>query len=143
MRYPNESLIVAGGATTAEAEVAETEEESATEDTRFELLLLLKNAAKLIPSAAVPAVHAAIQAVLPEASGTNEAGVLWQDVECVVVLLYEIGEPLLDEVNKPGCGMFEETALLLMASPIPHAQHRLVASALLECLVRLLGGVLA
>jgi hypothetical protein len=135
LRYPTDSAIMAGGAASVDAEVGEAEEESAIDERRFELLLLLKNAAKLIPGDAVSAVHSAVQRVLPDASGADKQ-VLWQDVECAVVLLYEIGEPLLDEVNKAGCGIFEETVLLLMASPLTHAHHRLVASALLECLVR-------
>lgn len=134
IRFPQDSAIEARGAASAEAEIVDTDEEAAVEDVRVELLLILRAATRLVPEVAVGAAHAALRAALEPPAGA--APPAWQDVECAVVVVYEMAEPLVDEVGKAGCGLFEAPVLLLMTAAVPHAGHRLVAAALLETYVR-------
>ena len=136
MRYPDESANTGAAAMSAEAAVLAAEEEASVDDQRQELVVLFKNAAKLIPPLAIDAVSGIVQRLRPAAGvGVGDA-VLWQDTEVALTLLYELGEALLDEVNQPGCGGFAAAVLVTMTAPVPHQAHRLVASALLECNVR-------
>ena len=137
-RYPSAAHIAPDAPLSAEAAVLEAEIESVLDEQRLELLVLLKNAAKLIPDLALSSVHNTLVHVAPAgphcATGSQ---VSWQDTEVAIMLLYELGEALKDETGSPHCGKFAQDVLLLMGADLAHAQHRLVASALLECYVRL------
>jgi exportin-T len=152
-RYPDDAAIAADAPASAEAAVLEADVQAATDDQRQELLTVLKNVAKLIPDDALAAVHAILARVVqpPDATAAaaDEAGrhahgsngsacaaASWQDVEAALMMLYELGEAMLDEVGKSGCGKFAADVLAVMAAELPHQAHRLVASALLECYVR-------
>ena len=140
-QYPADCAIAPDAPATAEAAVLEADEESAVDDTRAELVTTLKNAAKLIPEAALASAHEALQRAMRTSDAANGGArdaqpVSWQEVEAAVMLLYELGEAMPDEVAKVACGKFEASVLAAMAANMPHQRHRLVAGALLECYVR-------
>lgn len=131
MRYPADSAVPPALAASHEEEVLAEEEEEAIDERRHELSTLLRNTAKIIPRAAIAPVHALLSSLT--AAGTSPR---WQDVEVAVVMLYELGEALVDDVNSSSCGGFREPVTLLMSGGVPHQEHRLVAGAVLECFVR-------
>jgi hypothetical protein len=133
MRFPDESAVGFNTATTPEEAVLAADEESVMDDLRQELLVLLKNTAKLIPNESISLVFRILRRLLQHPAVIAQCS--WQDVEVALMLLYELGEALLDEVNKAGCGEFAEPVKVVMAATMPHQHHRLVASALLECYV--------
>lgn len=132
MRYPSDSSVPAGQATCHEDMILAEEEEAAMEERRHELCTLLRNVAKVIPDSALGPVQQLLRSVTVQG-----ADPLWQDVEVAVVMLYELGEALVDDVNSDGCGAFKEPVSLLMAAGVPHQEHRLVAASVLECFVSL------
>lgn len=130
MRYPTDSSVpVAQSASHQDAVLAE-EEEGALEERRHELTTLLRNLAKIAPEDTTASVHRLLSSLT--AAGADPR---WQDVEVAVVMLYELGEALVDDVNAAGCGAFREPVTLLMSAGVPHQEHRLVAGAVLECFV--------
>lgn len=135
-----------------DAEVlAAREEQWEVEERRKELLVLLKNAAKLAFPEALNFVASRLQAALSGASGGNStssnsskaagtaaAGGSFQDTEVAVTLLYELGEGAPEEALKPGTGGLAQLVLMLVTQgqSLPAGNHRLVALAVLETCVR-------
>jgi hypothetical protein len=140
-RFPPDSATRAGQAESQEEAILAEEQEAAMEEQRQELFVLLRNTARLIPKQAVESVQKLLQTLVGAPDGRADAAAatedppVWQDVEVAVVLLYELGEALTEEVNSDRCGVFQEPVALLMAGHIPHLTHRLVAGAVLECYV--------
>jgi exportin-T len=132
--------------------LAAREEQWEVEERRRELLVLLKNAAKLAFPEALNFVAGKLQAVLAagqaaagsssqppgSSSGANSSGASFQDAEVAVTLLYELGEGAPDDALKPGSGDLGQLVLLLLTQgqALPAGQHRLVALAVLETCVR-------
>jgi exportin-T len=132
--------------------LAAREEQWEVEERRRELLVLLKNAAKLAFPEALNFVAGKLQAVLAagqaaagssgqppgSSSGSNSSGASFQDAEVAVTLLYELGEGAPDDALKPGSGGLGQLVLLLLTQgqALPAGQHRLVALAVLETCVR-------
>jgi len=131
MRYPAESSVSAAQPASQEEAIISEEEESLIDEQRQELTTLLRNLAKSIPESALSPVQELLVSLL-----ATDARPRWQDVEVAVVMLYELGEALVDDVNSAGCGAFRKPVTLLMSAGIPHQEHRLVAGAMLECFVR-------
>eukprot|EP00879_Flechtneria_rotunda_P017634 GHRR01018485.1.p1 GENE.GHRR01018485.1~~GHRR01018485.1.p1 ORF type:complete len:825 (+),score=308.84 GHRR01018485.1:604-3078(+) len=141
--------------------VAAREEQYEVEERRKELLVLLKNAAKLAFREALNFVAGKLQAVLA-ADGSSGNGlsngsataagavagalkangiagsVPFQDSELAVTLVYELGEGAPEEALKPSSGTLVQLVLLLLAQAesLPAGRHRLVALAMLETCVR-------
>lgn len=130
MRYPADSSVPVAQSASHEDAVLAEEEEGAIEERRHELTTLLRNSAKVTPEDTVARVHRLLSSLT--AAGADPR---WQDVEVAVVMLYELGEALVDDVNSAGCGAFQEPVTLLMSVGVPHQEHRLVAGAVLECFV--------
>ncbi|WIA12173.1 hypothetical protein OEZ85_012245 [Tetradesmus obliquus] len=133
--------------------LAAREEQWEVEERRRELLVLLKNAAKLAFPEALNFVAGKLQAVLAagqaaaagssgqlpgSGSGAGSSGASFQDAEIAVTLLYELGEGAPDDALKPGSGGLGQLVLLLLTQgqALPAGQHRLVALAVLETCVR-------
>lgn len=130
-RYPDDSAVFGGVPKSQQEAVLSDEEEAAMDAARQELFVLMRNAAKLAPARAIELAHSLLRSMLPQEETPS-----WQAAEIAVTLLYELGEALVEQVSEPHCGLFREPVTLLMSSEVPHAQHRLVAGALLECFVR-------
>eukprot|EP00878_Enallax_costatus_P037976 GHUV01043092.1.p1 GENE.GHUV01043092.1~~GHUV01043092.1.p1 ORF type:complete len:205 (+),score=65.85 GHUV01043092.1:266-880(+) len=142
----------------SDAEVlAAREEQWEVEERRKELLVLLKNAAKLAFPEALNFVASKLQAALSGGvSGANgltgfdgsssvskgptaaSVGLRFQDTEVAVTLLYELGEGAPEDALKAGSGGLVQLVLLLVTQGqgLPAGQHRLVALAVLETCVR-------
>lgn len=141
----------------SDAEVlAAREEQWDMEERRKELLVLLKNAAKLAFPEALNFVASKLQAALSTEVSSNDlagftrnssqgktpdaapAGSRFQDTEVAVTLLYELGEGAPEESLKAGSGGLAQLVLMLVTQgqSLPAGQHRLVALAVLETCVR-------
>lgn len=137
----------------SDAEVlAAREEQWEVEERRKELLVLLKNAAKLAFPEALNFVASRLQAALSgsssgngtDSSNSKPSGAAaaehgsFQDTEVAVTLLYELGEGAPEEALKPGTGGLAQLVLMLVTQgqSLPAGHHRLVALAVLETCAR-------
>lgn len=142
----------------SDAEILSAREEQwEVEERRKELLVLLKNAAKLAFPEALNFVASKLQAVLAASNASSTlgssaasnssgnstcsaavAGAGFQDTEVAVTLLYELGEGAPEDSLKAGSGGLAQLVLMLVTrgDQLPAGQHRLVALAVLETCVR-------
>ncbi|KAG1677608.1 hypothetical protein FOA52_010389 [Chlamydomonas sp. UWO 241] len=132
-RFPRASACANGGAPGSPQELAAAREEQAeVEEKRRELFVLFKNISKIAFSEALSFVGAQLQSAI----GENGSSATFQQVEVAVVMLYELGEGAPEEALKPDSGALGQLAVALMQATLPHARHRLVATAVLETFVR-------